>query len=192
MNEVTKPSLPKHVEDAVKQITEMHREHRSEAKPTEWLTDRAVAVIGTPTFFGLVFLIAILWMFLNTTAKTQAFDPPPFPILDTIISLVAILIAILILAAQRRDNRLATRREQMDLQVSLATEQKVSKLIELVEELRRDMPEVANRVDLDAIEMTSTTGHKEALATVEADARHADKALSPGESTDGRGTRPYE
>jgi uncharacterized membrane protein len=169
MTDGQKPALPKHVEEAVRQIADMHRDHHVEAKPMERLTDRAVSIIGTPTFFAALLVTVGLWMMFNSTPMTHPFDPPPFQILELLTSLVAILIAVLILAAQRRDDRLATRREQMNLQVSLATEQKVSKLIGLVEELRRDMPGVKDRVDLDAIEMTSTAGHKEALDTVDSD-----------------------
>jgi uncharacterized membrane protein len=43
---------------------------------------------------------------------------------------------------------------QLDLHINLLSEQKVAKLISLLEELRRDMPNVANREDLVAEAMT--------------------------------------
>ena len=160
-------ALPQHVEDAIKQIAIIHQAHHSEAKPSERFTDRVVATIGTPTFLGILFLIASIWMLANTIAGASSFDPVPFPILEMLCSLTAILLAVLILAAQRRDDRLATRREQMTLQVCLLSEQKVSKLIDMLVELRRDMPGVTNRLDLDAIEMTTPADHQAALKTVE-------------------------
>lgn len=162
-----KPALPRHVEEAIEQIAVMHRAHHAEARPSERVTDRAVSVIGTPTFFALSGLFALAWVLLNMAAGERAIDLPPFTVLEVVSTLIAVLLAILILAAQRRDDRLATRREQMTLQVALLTEQKVSKLIELVEELRRDLPNVHNRVDMDALEMTSPSNHEEALKTVE-------------------------
>ena len=161
------PPLPRHVEEAVNQIAMIHRAHRFDATLSERLTDRAVAVMGTPTFFAILAVIAGLWMIGNELAGGKAVDAPPYPILEMLCSLVAILLSILILAAQRRDDRLATRREQMALQVTLLAEQKVSKLIELVEELRRDLPNVHDRVDLDAIEMTAPTNHGDTLKNVE-------------------------
>lgn len=113
----------------------------------------------------------------NELAGSKAVDAPPYPILRMLYSIVGVLLAILILAAQRRDDRLATRREQMALQVMLLAEQKVSKLIELVEELRRDLPNVQGRVDLDAIEMTAPTNHGDTLKNVE-------KASEPESSED--------
>ncbi len=49
----------------------------------------------------------------------------------------------------------------------MLSEQKLSKLIELLEELRRDLPNVHNRVDLDAIEMTGKPDHVGALEEIE-------------------------
>lgn len=42
----------------------------------------------------------------------------------------------------------------MTLELASLTEQKVAKIIELLEELRRDSPEVRNRVDSEAHEMS--------------------------------------
>lgn len=162
-----KNALPRHVEDAVKHIATLQRTHHAEAKPSERITDRAVAIIGTPTFFGVLLFLATAWMIVNKILGTRSLDTPPYPILEMVCSLVGVLLAVLILAAQRRDDRLDARREQMTLQVCLLVEQKVSKLIELSEELRRDMPNVDNRIDLDAIEMTAPVDHGTALKTVE-------------------------
>jgi uncharacterized membrane protein len=163
--------LPRHVEDAIKQISSIHRAHHTEARPSERLTDGAVSIIGTPTFLAVLFVIVAIWTGSNAFYPASSFDQPPFPILGILCSLTAIFLAVLILAAQRRDDRLATRREQMTLQVSLLTEQKVSKLIDLIEELRRDLPGVNNRVDLDAMEMTTPADHESALKSVEEDSK---------------------
>jgi uncharacterized membrane protein len=54
---------------------------------------------------------------------------------------------IVILISQSRRSSEAEQRAQLDLQVNLLAEQKVAKLIALLEELRRDIPIVRNRVD---------------------------------------------
>jgi uncharacterized membrane protein len=45
----------------------------------------------------------------------------------------------------------------LELQVSLLAEQKTAKLIALIEELRRDLPEVTNRHDAEAAAMEQST-----------------------------------
>src|SRR5205085_11781582 len=74
-----------------------------------------------------------------------AFDTPPYPRLMGGLGLVALYMTVLILTTQRRADRLASRREQMTLELSLLGERKTAKIVELLEELRRDSPNVKDR-----------------------------------------------
>jgi uncharacterized membrane protein len=49
--------------------------------------------------------------------------------------------------SQRRKDELSELREQLNLELAIITEQKVAKLIALNEEMRRDNPQLADRVD---------------------------------------------
>jgi uncharacterized membrane protein len=53
----------------------------------------------------------------------------------------------MVLITQSRQSRDQEQRAELELQINLLAEQKIAKLIALVEELRRDLPTVANRVD---------------------------------------------
>jgi uncharacterized membrane protein len=79
-----------------------------------------------------------------------AFDPAPFGYLQWVISTAALFMTVLILTSQRHENRLAERRAQLTLQLAMVSEQKVAKLIELVERQRHDNPQIANRIDREA------------------------------------------
>ncbi|MFZ1615464.1 MAG: DUF1003 domain-containing protein, partial [Holophaga sp.] len=59
----------------------------------------------------------------------------------------ALLVATAVLTKQNRFDKLAEQRAHLDLKVTLLTEQKAAKLIDLLEELRRDLPNVKNRHD---------------------------------------------
>ena len=59
-----------------------------------------------------------------------------------------------ILTTQNRVATLAQQRAQLDLQVNLIAEQKIAKVIALIEELRRDLPSVKDRKDSLAEAMT--------------------------------------
>ena len=96
-------------------------------------------------------------------AGDRALDRSPFPELELAISAVALAIALLILASQRRADRLADARERMTLELSLQSAQKVSKIIALLEELRRDSPNVPDRPDPEAMEMSSRRAETEVL-----------------------------
>ncbi len=62
---------------------------------------------------------------------------------------------VLILSTQRRDDELASHREQLTLELAILSEQKAAKIIELLEELRRDDAKLRDRVDLEAVSMSS-------------------------------------
>jgi uncharacterized membrane protein len=57
------------------------------------------------------------------------------------------LTATVVLVGQGRQTKLAEQRAHLDLQINLLTEQKVTKLIHLIEELRQDLPMVKERED---------------------------------------------
>jgi uncharacterized membrane protein len=59
-----------------------------------------------------------------------------------------------ILTTQNRVAKLAQRRALLDLQVNLIAEEKIAKIVSLLEELRRDLPSVKNRRDSLAEAMT--------------------------------------
>ena len=85
------------------------------------------------------------------------FDPAPFVWLQGLVGLGALLTTIIVLITQTRQGKLAEQRAQLDLHVSLLTEQKIATLVALVEELRRDPPDVTNRHDAQATAMEQST-----------------------------------
>ena len=108
---------------------------------------------GQPIFLGLILLFVAFWMLANLLlrqAGMHEFDPAPFFWLQGGVSLGALLTATVVLTTQNRLAKLAEQRAHLDLKVTLLTEQKTAKLIDLLEELRRDLPNVKNRRDPEA------------------------------------------
>jgi uncharacterized membrane protein len=146
-----------HVEQTVRSITLLHAKHHQEASQAQRSVDRLTAFAGRPFFLGLVCCAIILWTVENSAASLlglRSLDPPPFAWLELAATVSALVMAVLILVTQRNADRLADVRGQMILELASLTEQKVAKVIELVEELRRDSPEVRNRIDSEAHEMS--------------------------------------
>ena len=77
----------------------------------------------------------------------EPIDKPPFYWLQGTVSLTALYMTVFILTTQRRDDQLAGMRDELTLQLSLLSEQKSAKIIELLEELRRDDPHISDRHD---------------------------------------------
>ena len=82
------------------------------------------------------------------------------------VSLGAFLVATAVLTKQDRLGKLAEQREHLDLKVTLLTEQKTAKLIDLLEELRRDLPNVENRSDPEAGVLKQSMNPQQVLAAL--------------------------
>src|SRR5882672_2464043 len=111
--------------------------------------ERVTAVIGRPATVYVFVLIIVVWTTSNAvmTAAGRPLDPPPFFWLQGAIGFLALMMSTVVLTTQNRLARLTEQRSHLDLQVNLLAEQKAAKIIELMEELRRDLPNVRNRVD---------------------------------------------
>jgi uncharacterized membrane protein len=112
------------------------------------------AALGRPrTVYAVLFLV-IGWIAYNIGAPRllgwKSIDPPPFFGLQGMVALSALLMTTLVLITANRQTRNAEERSHLDLQVNLLSEHKVAKLISLVEELRRDLPMVRDRIDHEA------------------------------------------
>ncbi len=141
---------PAHVEESVRTMADLHAEHYDRMPALGRLLDVLTARAGSPHFVvGLVIVMAA-WVGLNLVmiaSGLKPLDPPPFGYLQTAGTAFALCMTCLILSTQRREDEISTRRQQMTLELSLLAEQKASKAIQLLEELRRDSPLVSNRRD---------------------------------------------
>ncbi len=142
--------LPPHVEETIRTIAEVHAEHHRGATPFERLTGRTTAWVGRPKALIYLSLAVVFWLAANLGApmlRLPAFDPPPFNGLSTAASVLALYVTILILTTQRREDVLSQRRQQLMLELAILGEQKSAKTIQLLEEMRRDIPTLRNRSD---------------------------------------------
>jgi uncharacterized membrane protein len=143
--------------------------------------ERITAVIGRPITVYLLALTVVGWTTFNAlmAAGGRAFDPPPFFWMQGAIGVLALMMTTFVLTTQNRLAHLAEQRSHLDLQVNLLSEQKAAKIIELLEELRRDLPNVRNRVDQVADAMQEAVDPGAVMSALE-------EIESPNESGDPR------
>ena len=145
------------------------REEQRISRPQRAL-EHLSRVIGQPLFLGFILLFVALWMIANVVLRLlgmAAFDPAPFFWLQGIVGLGALLTSTVVLTKQNRLARLADQRAHLDLKVTLLTEQKAAKLIDLMEELRRDLPSVKNRDDPEAAALQHSMNPVRVLAALD-------------------------
>ena len=163
-------ALPEHVSQHVDTVAALHARAESGVGLHQRVVEAVTSNLGRPLFLNLVLAGLALWLLTNVFPQRFGilpFDPPPFPLLSGIVSTGGLLLAIVILITQNRQARAAERRAQLDLQVSLLTEQKIAKLIALVEELRHDLPSVRDRRDPEAEAMAEATDPHAVLDALE-------------------------
>ncbi len=161
--------LPPHIEDTIRAIAKLQASHDEDASPLQRAVDRVTGFVGQPRFLIVITLVVLSWLALNLGAKISGFaplDPPPFAWLEIILSITALYLTTLILATQRYAERLAGYREQLTLELAILTEQKTSKIIELLEEQRRDNPLIKNRLDAEAHAMAAAVDPERVLEAI--------------------------
>jgi uncharacterized membrane protein len=137
---------------------QMRATHKQEASVLQHGLDDLTAIIGSPLFVALLSGVMFVWVAGNLLAEKLGLgwiDPPPFAGLEAFAAIGSLLIVALILTTQRREDQLADHRTQLILELSIANDQKIAKIIALLEESRRDNPAITNRVDDQAAAMAT-------------------------------------
>jgi uncharacterized membrane protein len=134
------------------------------------IVERISLFAGRPIFLTLILLFVASWLLANLVLRQlglHEFDPAPFFWLQGSLGLGALLTATVVLTKQNRLERLAEQRAHLDLNVMLLTEQKTAKLIHLIEELRRDLPNVRDRDDPEAAALQQSMKPDAVLAALD-------------------------
>ena len=162
-------------------VLDFYTREEQKISRSQRILERISHFIGQPLFLGFILLFVALWMLANAVLRQcgmAEFDPAPFFWLQGIVGLGALLTATVVLTKQNRLAKLEEQRAHLDLKVTLLTEQKAAKLIDLLEELRRDLPNVSNRHDPEAAALKQSMNPDLVLAAL--DERSApDERLKP-------------
>ena len=159
MSETDPPApapLSDHISQNIEGVVALQRREWDATSASQRRFERVSRFVGRPAYLTGVLLFTVAWMAFNLGCARfglTPFDPPPFQWLEMLVSFVALVTTTVVLIAQNRQTRFEQQRAHLDLQVNLLTEQKVTKVIHLLEELRRDLPMVKDRHDPQAAGM---------------------------------------
>ena len=171
--------------ESVEAITALYERKEQGVSRHQRGIELITSAVGRPSVLYGALLIPASWIALNLCAPLVALrapDPPPFFWLQGGVGLLAFLLSTAILVTQNRQGKLADQRAHLDLQVNLLAERKIAKVIELIEELRRDMPTVKNRRDSEAQAMSHPADPEMVIRALEVQ-QHKGDALPYGEGT---------
>jgi uncharacterized membrane protein len=162
-------SLTDHIEQNVENVVALQRQEWERTSLSQRRVERVSIIIGRPAFLIALLVLVALWVTANLRAAAlgfHAFDPWPFPVLDGLLSLIALIVTTIVLIAQNRQSKLEQQHTHLGLQVNLLTEQKVTHLIHLLEELRQDLPMVRNRHDVQTDILKNTADTSEVISAI--------------------------
>jgi uncharacterized membrane protein len=127
--------------DVTRQNVRAMRRLEEAARSRRTAADRAAAAIarfcGSITFVWIHLALFAAWIGYNTLPWFEHFDPYPYTFLTLVVSLEAIFLATFILISQNYDMRITERRNQLDLQINLLSEQENTKILQILERIAR-------------------------------------------------------
>jgi uncharacterized membrane protein len=135
--------LPSMAGDSIQEHIEIIAKHEQEfldrRTRSERLGDLIAGAAGSLKFVGAHLGMFAAWILVNTLPGWRHFDPHPYSLLGTIISLEAILLASFILMRQARIGRREDEREHLMLQLMLLTEKEITAVLDLNRDIARKM-----------------------------------------------------
>ena len=145
--------LPGHVDETIDSIAELERKALAAASLQQRAIERFTLAVGRPRTVWIVLSVVLAWIVINVALgamHVRELDPPPFYWLDGALALAALLMTIVILTTENRMSEVGEMRSRLNLQISLLADRKAAKIVQLLEELRYDLPLVENREDREA------------------------------------------
>jgi uncharacterized membrane protein len=144
--------LPDPIAKNIDAIIKLYAQQQQELSQHQRILENIASFFGSPVFMYLLLGGLIFWITGSVLRYLGLFPSyfPTFGFLDQGIDVASLLISTGVLIRQFRQERFAKQRTQLMLQLNLLSEQKIAKLIELIEELRNDLPYVENRHDPEA------------------------------------------
>jgi uncharacterized membrane protein len=158
------------VTEAIDSVAELERKALADASMHQRAIERFTWAVGRPSSVYVVVFFVLAWVLVNVLLSAmgrEPFDRPPFSLLAGLISLAALLMTILILTTEQRMSEIEEQRARLHLQISLLADRKTAKIVELLEELRRDLPSVPNRHDPLAKELGKPSDPHEVASELE-------------------------
>ena len=137
--------LPSPTKENLELLTKFEDSAQEDVSGAQRVIERISAIFGSPAYFVFSVVFIVGWALVNAWglhAGWRHVDPPPYPWLQGIVSSNALLLTVAVLIRQNRMAQMAEHRSHLDLQINLLTEQKVTKILELVDEMHRGMKDL--------------------------------------------------
>ena len=156
-NQVITAPLPEPISKNIEAIISLHTQEVRDIPVHQRILEAIATFFGRSIFLYSLLVILAIWIFSSFFDRFLPFNLPPFSWSGQGLDAAALVISTGVLVRQTRQENFAEQRAQLMLQLNLLSEQKIAKIIALLEELRTDLPNVINRHDSEAELMQEPT-----------------------------------
>jgi uncharacterized membrane protein len=102
----------------------------------DMFADAIAQFCGSMAFVYVHIFVLGGWIFWNLFAAIR-FDPPPFTMMNSMVAIEAIFLTTFVLISQNRQQKIADRRNLLDLQINMLAEQENSQMLSMLQALLR-------------------------------------------------------
>jgi uncharacterized membrane protein len=158
MSHAPPPDLSDHVEETIRSMARLSSEHEESASLHQRAVAQITGFLSQPAVIGFLALAIGCWVAVNELGPSvgwRVIDPPPFQWLQGMMTMTSLFMVFLLLGAQKHEDRLNKNREFLTLELAILSEQKIAKVIQLLEEFRRDSPHIRDGVDEEADQLAN-------------------------------------
>ena len=149
-NQVFTAPLPDPITKNIEAISSLHTQEARDIPAHQRILEAIATFFGRSIFLYSLLVILAIWIFSSFFDRFLPFNLPSFSWSGQGLDAAALVISTGVLVRQTRQENFAEQRAQLMLQLNLLSEQKIAKIIALLEELRTDLPNVVNRHDSEA------------------------------------------
>lgn len=149
-------ALPTSTKENIELLADFKHGEEAQISGAQTLIERISKFFGSPAYFAFAVAFIVIWILVNLAGMAAGWryvDVPPFAALQGLVSSNALLLTVAVLIRQNRMAQIAEHRSHVDLQVNLLTEQKVAKILQLVDELQRELTGLKRRPDEELTEL---------------------------------------
>jgi uncharacterized membrane protein len=112
--------------EAVRELEEAAKEERN---ASDRVAEAIANFCGSMTFVWVHVVWFGIWVLINVIPRLPHIDPFPFTFLTLVVSLEAIFLSTFILISQNHDTKISERRNHLDLQINLLSEQENTQML---------------------------------------------------------------
>ena len=172
-------SLPEPVQRNIATIIQLETEHGQTIPLHHQILERVAASFAQPKFLYAQIIFFGGWWICSYLSINSILpnDLVKFSLREDGLSVASLLISTGVLVYQNRQEKIAEERSHLTLQINLLTEQKIVKIITLLEELRTDSPNIRDRHDLEVAEMQQPIDPQSLLIAIK-------ESLNPEDSSE--------